>query len=128
MRAIDTNVVVRFLTGDDPGQAARARAVVDAGDIFISTTVLLESEWVLRGVYGFARADVVTALRAFLGLPGISVDKPDLIAEALDRTGQGMDFADALHLGAASQCKEMLTFDRQFIVSANDARIRVAEP
>ena len=55
MQATETNVVVRFLTGDDSGQAARAKAVVDAGDIFISITVLLESERVLRGVHGFTR-------------------------------------------------------------------------
>ncbi len=128
MRAIDTNVVVRYLTGDDPSQAMRARAAVDAGDIFVSRTVLLESERGLRGVYGFTREEVVTSLRAFLGLPGVSVDQPNLIAEALDRTGQGMDFADALHLGAAAQCKEMLTFDRQLIASTSNARIRAIEP
>ena len=42
MQAIETNVIVRYLTGDDPAQTARARAVVDADDVFIATTVLLE--------------------------------------------------------------------------------------
>ena len=128
MRAVDTNVVVRYLTGDDPGQAARARAAVDAGDIFVSTTVLLESEWVLRGVYGFAGEEVATALRAFAGLPGVSVEGPDLIAEALDHAESGMDFADALHLAAAARCEAMLTFDRRFIETARDAPVRVMEP
>ena len=54
MQAIDTNTVVRHLTGDEPKQAARARTVTDAGDVFASTTVLLESKWVLRSVYGFS--------------------------------------------------------------------------
>ena len=52
MRAVDTNVVVRYLTGDQPEQAARAREVFRAGQVFVSTTVLLESDWVLRSVYG----------------------------------------------------------------------------
>ena len=39
MKAIDTNVVVRYLTGDDPRQAARARAAVNEGSVFVSTTV-----------------------------------------------------------------------------------------
>ena len=56
MRAVDTKVVVRYLTGDDPGQSAGARTVIDAGDVFVGTTVLLEGEWVLRSVYGFSRA------------------------------------------------------------------------
>jgi predicted nucleic-acid-binding protein len=40
MRAVDTNIVVRYLTGDDPGQAAKAKAVIDAGYVFVSRTVL----------------------------------------------------------------------------------------
>lgn len=128
MRAVDTDVVVRYLTGDDPGQAARARAVIDAGQVFVSTTVLLESEWVLRGVYGFAREEVAEALRAFSGLPDVSVESPALLAEALDRAEKGMDFADALHLAAAARCETMLTFDRRFIETAKGTSVRVTEP
>ena len=128
MRAVDTNVVVRYLTGDDPGQTARARAAVDARDVFVGMTVLLESEWVLRGVYGFSRTEVAAALRAFAGLPGVVVESPASTAEALDRAEQGMDFADALHLGAAARCEAMLTFDRRLVASAEDASVRVMEP
>ncbi len=128
MQAVDTNIVVRYLTGDDPRQSAKARAVIEAGDIFVSTTVLLESEWVLRSVYGFAGEEVAAALRAFGGLPGVSAESPGLLAAALDRAEQGMDFADALHLGAAARCEAMLTFDRRFIALANDTLVRVREP
>ena len=54
MRAIDPNIVVHYLTGDEPKQAARARTVIDAGDVIASTTVPLENEWVLRSIYGFS--------------------------------------------------------------------------
>ena len=128
MRAIDTNVVVRYLTGDDPVQAPKARAAVDAGPVFASTTVLLESEWVMRSVYGFSAIEVAQALRDFAGLPGVSVENPLRLAEALLRAEQGMDFADALHLGAAAQCEAMLTFDRRFIATAKDGPVRVMEP
>ena len=128
MRAVDTNVVVRYLTGDDPGQAARARAVVDAGDVFVSTTVLLESEWVLRSVYGLSRTEVAAALRAFAGLPGLSVESPAVLSEALDHAQRGMDFADALHLGAAARCEALLTFDLRFIEQAGEVPVRVMEP
>ena len=47
MRALDTNVIARCLTGDDQAQATRARAVVDGGQVFVSTTVMLECEWVV---------------------------------------------------------------------------------
>ena len=128
MKAVDTTILVRYLTGDHPEQAARARAVVDAGEVFVSTTVFLEAEWVLRSVYGFSSAEVARALRAFAGLPGVSAESPTLIAEALDRAERGMDFADALHLGAAARCEAVLTFDRGFIDSARDAPVRVTEP
>ena len=45
-----------YLVGDDPGQAARARRLIDNKDVFVCTTVLLEIEWALRSVYGFMRA------------------------------------------------------------------------
>lgn len=128
MKAIDTNVVVRYLIGDDPGQVAKARAAIETGSIFVSTTVLLESEWVLRSVYGLARQDVAKALRAFSGLPNVSVESPNLLVEALDRAEKGMDFAAALHLGAAAHCEAMLTFDRRFIEAAGDAAPEVTEP
>ena len=128
MRALDTNIIVRYLTGDEPGQAARAKAVIDAGDVFVGTTVLLESEWVLRSAYGFSAKDVAAALRAFAGLPGVSVDSPAQLAEALDRAENGMDFADALHLGAAARCDALLTFDRRLIDLAKDASLSVMEP
>ncbi len=128
MRAVDTNIIVRYLTNDDPGQAARARAVVDAGNVFVATTVLLETEWVLRSVYGIAPEDVADALRAFSGLPGVSIENPALLAGALSRVMKGMDFADALHLGAATNCEAMVTCDRRFIETASDDSIKVAEP
>ena len=89
---------------------------------------MLESEWVLRSVYGFSRREVAAALRAFAGLPNVSVQNTRLLAESLDRAQNGMDFADALHLGAAAQCDAMLTFDRRFIKLAGDTPIRVMEP
>ncbi len=128
MQAIDTNVVVRYLTGDDPGQAGKARKVIDTGGVFVSTTVLLECEWVLRSVYGLSGEDVAAALKAFSGLPGVTVDSPYLLREALDRAEKGMDFADALHLGAAAHCQTMLTFDRSFIRKARGASPKVTAP
>jgi predicted nucleic acid-binding protein len=118
MRAIDTNVVVRYLTGDHLKQSPRARALVDGNDVFLSTTVILETEWVLRSVYDYSAAQVCKALRAFAGLPRVSVENAALTAFALDCAERGMDFADALHLGAASECEAMLTFDQGFIRSA----------
>lgn len=113
MRAIDTNIVVRLLTNDDPDQVARARRVLETGDVLVSTTVLLEAEWVLRSAYGLAPQDILRQLRAFVGLPGITVEDPLRIADALDWAAQGLDFADALHLAGARGCDAFVTFDQR---------------
>ena len=128
MRAVDTNTIVRYLTGDDPGQAARAQAVVDAGNDFVGTTVLPETYWALRSVYGLAPERAADALSAFSGLPGVTLENPALAAGALAGAKKAMDFADALHLGAAANCEAMLTFDRRFIGTANGGAVKVAEP
>jgi len=118
VRAIDTNIVVRFLTNDDPAQSSKARAVIEAGNIYVCTTVLLEAEWVLRSAYGYAAAEVASAFATVAGLPGVMIEDPDLLASALELTGEGLDFADALHLSRAQGCEAFVTFDRKLIKAA----------
>ena len=113
MHAVDTNDVVRTLTGDDPNQAASARAVIGQVPVFIPRTVLLEVEWVLRGVYALPPAQLLSALRALAGLPGVVVEDAELVAKALAWAEAGMDFADALHLAAAAGCDGFLTSDKR---------------
>lgn len=115
MRAIDTNVVVRFLTSDDPMQAQAAREVIEAGDVFIGTTVILEVEWVLRSGYGFGVDEISLGLRNLAGLPSVTLEEPAETAQALDWMNAGMDFADALHLTRAAHCSTFLTFDRKLV-------------
>ncbi len=126
MRAIDTNVVVRFLAGDDKQQAKAARTAVAAGDIFIATTVVLESEWVLRSAYGFEPRQIAVALRGLAGLPGVTIEEPTVLAQALDWMEAGMDFADALHLAKAGECDAFLSFDRK--LAKGQATIPVLAP
>ncbi len=118
MIAIDTNIIVRYLTGDHPDQSARARALVDNSPVFVPVTVLLEAEWVLRSAYGQEAADVARALRAFGGLPGVTYGDAPIVAEALDWVERGMDFADALHLGMSGGSTKFMTFDKKFIWAA----------
>ena len=129
MLAIDTNILVRYLTGDHPEQSAKARDLIDSHQIYVSRTVLLECEWVLRSVYAFNAPDIARALRKFAGLEQVSVEAPAETALALDRTEAGMDFADALHLGAIGACEALLTFDRKFIKAAEaSGTTKVREP
>ena len=114
MRAVDTDVVVRYLTGDDPKQAAEARALIGHRPIFVPRTVLLEVAWVLRSVYDLPVGRIISALRALAGLPGLMVEDASLVAKAMDWTEAGMDFADALHLAAGAGAEAFVTCDRRF--------------
>ena len=118
MRAIDTNVIVRFLTADEPEQAQAARRVIETGEVFISTTVAFETEWVLRAGYHFSPPEIAAALRGLGGLAGVTLEDPNVVAQALDWMGKGMDFADALHLARSSHCRAFVTFDRRLVKRA----------
>ncbi|NTI60633.1 type II toxin-antitoxin system VapC family toxin [Agrobacterium rhizogenes] len=121
MIAIDTNLIVRYLTGDHPEQSPRARGIVDSQAIFVAATVVLEVEWVLRSTYGYRPTDVARALRAFGGLPTVTVEDAALVAAALELAEKGMDFADALHLGRSAHCEGFVTFDRKLVKVAKAA-------
>jgi predicted nucleic-acid-binding protein len=118
MIAIDANVVVRLLVDDDHEQFRRARRLLANSPVFVSNTVLLECEWVLRSVYDYRASDFVKALRDFAGLATVTLEDPDLAATALNWHEQGMDFADALHLAGAAHCEAFATFDRRLVKAA----------
>ncbi len=127
MLAIDTNLIVRYLVADDARQAARARRLIDNNDIFVCTAVLLETEWVLRSVYGFSAAQCAKALSAFAGLPRMTLEDATAAAKALAWMRRGVDFADGLHLAKAEGCEAFITFDQDFAKAANtlgDIKVR----
>jgi len=121
MLAIDTNIIVRLLTRDDAAQAARARALIEDNDVFVGDTVMLETEWVLRAVYGFSPEAVVRALRAFAGMARVTLENPDIIAAALSHAEAGLDFADALHLASSGGATRFATFDGKLVRRARGA-------
>jgi predicted nucleic-acid-binding protein len=113
MIAVDTNILVRFLVRDNPTQAGRAAALVRANEIWVSKTVLLETEWVLRSLYGFPPERLAGALRAVAGLPTMFLEDEVAVAKALHWFKEGLDFADALHLASAGNATQFATFDRK---------------
>lgn len=118
MIAIDTNVLVRLVVDDDPEQTRRARKLFRRGEVLVTTTVLLESAWVLAGAYGRNREQVSKALRGVLGLEGVTTDSPAVVAQALDWFDAGLDFADALHLAGAAGAESFVTFDQRMVTRA----------
>ncbi len=125
MRAVDTNVLVRYLVDDDPAQAEQARRLIGFTPILIPRTVLLEVEWVLRGVYELPPSRII---RALAGLPGVSVEDAPLVAKAMDWAEAELDFADALHLAAAAGCDSFLTFDKRLACAKAPGGVPVNAP
>lgn len=133
MRAVDTNVVVRLLTGDDPQQAAVARALfADDGEsgadpagadrgIWISKTVLLESHWVLHSSFGFDRRRINASFEKLLGLSNVVVEDEKAVYGALALSAQGLDFADALHVTSRPAGSRFVSFDRNLVRRATRA-------
>ena len=111
MIALDTNVVVRLLVDDDPAQTRRARKLLETRTTLVLPTVLLETEWVLRGAYEIGRLAIAASVRKLLGLPNITLGNAHAIAQALAWFEAGMDFADALHLALAGEAEGFVTFD-----------------
>jgi predicted nucleic-acid-binding protein len=120
MVAADTNIVVRFLTGDDPEQYQKAHQLFKQETVFLPDTVLLETAWVLRHAYDFEKNAIVKAFRQLLGLPNIQVNDPQMLSNALDWIEDGLDFADALHLAFSQETNTLYTFDQRFSKRSHD--------
>jgi predicted nucleic-acid-binding protein len=117
---LDTNVVVRMMTGDDPDQVARIRVFLDDRSVedpaYIGAVVLAETIWVLESRLRYPRAAVLAAIERLLDSSDIRIEFADRIGVLLqDRRSSRVDLAD--HLVAwsaeAAGCSHTVTFDRR---------------
>ena len=123
MLAVDTNVLVRLLTSDDPRQASASRALFSTEQIWIAITVLLETAWVLRSIYGFGEGAISEAFTKLLGLKNVQAEDESSLAAALSLTAHGIEFADAIHLTSRPHGTAFVTFDKPFVRRANRAGV-----
>lgn len=122
MIAVDTNILARFYCDDpdDPGairQRPRARRVLlESTAILVPITVVLELEWVMRGFYEVAPGDFCAVIEHLLGMPHVTVERWDVVKDAVDLHRGGFDFADALHWAASAGCDRFVSFDDRKLV------------
>jgi predicted nucleic-acid-binding protein len=111
--AVDANVLARWLLKDDAAQSPKALVVMDRPAVFVAKTVLLELEWVFRGVYALPARDFSAAVDQLLAMPNVVLEDRAGVEQAAGWFSRGVDFADALHLAAAAAapCSELMTFD-----------------
>ena len=129
MIAVDTNIVVRLIVGDDEDQVRRALALAAEQPFFVSYTVLVETEWVLRSRYGYDRAAIATALTAFSQLIRVHYEDGDDVAWAIGRYAIGGELADYIHIAAARMVGRFASFERKLAARAGaDAPANVEVP
>ena len=117
MRAVDTNVLVRLITRDDPKQVASADAFVAKG-AWVSHLVLAETVWVLDSVYELNSAQIATAVAMLLNHEHLTIQEADVVAAALEsfRKRPGVSLTDNLIVEVARKNGHVPvgTFDRNF--------------
>ncbi len=109
--AIDTNILVRVLTRDDEAQHRAAAAYIAESGCMVQSTVILETEWVLRSVHRYAPRAIAAAFEALLQTDRIEVEEPARLRTALKALDSGIDFTDAFHLAGAQESEAFATFD-----------------
>lgn len=131
MIGIDTNIIIRFLTNDDPVQAKKVMRFFSQSEknetqLFISSCVLLESIWVLESGYNFSKEDILTALNSLLHLPYITFENEGALSSFFNKVEYSkMDLSDAL-IGAVNKfkkCEYTLTFDKLAVSESGDFQL-----
>jgi len=121
MKAIDTNILVRFLIGDDKQQAKKVynifkKAESEKDELFVPLLVVLELIWVLESVYEISRADILDSIREFLLLPILRFEHKSVLQQfTLSAQANRYDLADLLiaHSAKMQGCETVLTFDKK---------------
>lgn len=113
---VDTNVLIRHLTGEPPAQARRAtRYLEQADELLLPDLILAEVVYVLESFYEVARAQVASILHAILALPAIRVLDTQLLHRAVEvYEVHRLDFADAYLVASAERTGigVIVSFDR----------------
>jgi predicted nucleic-acid-binding protein len=125
MIGLDTNVLVRYLTHDDPTQTAAAMRMMDSLSFdspgFISLIVIAELVWVLAISCRYQKKEIEQVLENLLRTKELVIEHADLVSQALRlfRAGRA-DFADCLieRSGRAAGCKHTITFDWKAVAGA----------
>ena len=121
MKAIDTNILVPFLIGDDKQQAKKVynifkKAESEKDELFVPLLVVLELIWVLESVYEISRADILDSIREFLLLPILRFEHKSVLQQfTLSAQANRYDLADLLiaHSAKMQGCETVLTFDKK---------------
>jgi len=121
MKAIDTNILIRFLTGDDELQAKKVysifkKAESEKKELFVPLLVVLEMIWVLESVYEVSRTEILESISDLLLMPVLKFDQQSALQQLVHSTqGNKYDLSDLLIAYSAkiNGCETVITFDKK---------------
>ena len=119
MLSVDTNVLARYLLGDDPLQKPIAERVIADG-AYVSLTVLLETHWLLHSRYRLAAHQIIEAIGVLRENANIQIEADEWLDWMLDRLSHGANFADLVHLVASENQSAFATFDQAMAKQAGE--------
>ena len=122
MIGLDTNILVRYLTQDDPVQTTAAvktiRSLSSTSPGFVSLVVIAELVWVLEISYDFEKLEIEHVIEKLLRSHELVIDQAETVSQALRKfRASRANFADCLieRCCNAADCQETLTFDKAAI-------------
>jgi predicted nucleic-acid-binding protein len=122
MIGLDTNIVVRYITHDDPAQTAKAVKAIDSlsqdSPGFLSLIAVVELVWVLEVSYRFKKDEIERVLETLLRSKELVIERAEVVWQALRRFhASRADFADCLieRCGHAAECQYTVTFDQNAV-------------
>ncbi|POP52598.1 PIN domain-containing protein [Zhongshania marina] len=121
MKGLDTNVLVRYLVQDDPGQAAKAAEFIEShctndSPCLVGHITLCELAWVLESSYQLKRSAIAEVIEQLLQVGQLEVFEPEVVLQALnDYKVSNADFPDHLlaRVNQEAGCEVTVTFDRK---------------
>lgn len=116
MEAIDTNILIRYITGDHAGQLKKAAQLIESGEpMLVNPIVLVELTWVLSSVYSLSRKTIAETLKDIGNCGFFLFKKPKPVNAAIDCFSNGYDLADAmiLNLNSEDGAATTYTFDKK---------------
>ena len=121
MKGIDTNILIRFLVGDDKQQTKKVYNIfkkieLDKGELFVPLLVILELIWVLESVYEISRTEILDSISELLLMPILKFEHQSAIQQFTTASfGNKYDLSDLLiaHSAKMQGCETVITFDKK---------------
>jgi len=121
MKGIDTNILIRFLIGDDELQAKKVykifkKAEAEKNELFVPLLVILELIWVLESVYEISRIEILESISDLILMPILKFENQSTLQQFTNAAqGNKYDLSDLLisHSAKTQGCETVITFDKK---------------